>query len=51
MEEHRVATKQMVIDMDSHVMEPPDLWQNYLERLARAGLSREPDVQVLMFQP
>ena len=28
-----------------------NLWQNYLERLARAGLSREPDVQVLMFQP
>ena len=27
------------------------LWQNYLARLARAGLSREPDVQVLMFQP
>ena len=20
-----------VVDMDSHVMEPPDLWQNYLE--------------------
>ena len=28
-----------------------NLWQNYLERLAKAGLSREPDVQVLMFQP
>ena len=28
-----------------------NLWQNYLERLASAGLSREPDVQVLMFQP
>ena len=23
--------KPFVVDMDSHVMEPPDLWQNYLE--------------------
>ena len=23
--------KSLVVDMDSHVMEPPDLWQNYLE--------------------
>ena len=23
--------KPLVVDMDSHVMEPPDLWQNYLE--------------------
>ncbi|MFU8814302.1 MAG: amidohydrolase family protein [Pseudomonadales bacterium] len=25
------STKPFVVDMDSHVMEPPDLWQNYLE--------------------
>ena len=24
-----------VVDMDSHVMEPPDLWDNYLERKYR----------------
>ena len=24
-------SKSLVVDMDSHVMEPPDLWQNYLE--------------------
>ena len=23
--------RSLVVDMDSHVMEPPDLWQNYLE--------------------
>jgi DUF971 family protein len=28
-----------------------DWWQNYLERLERAGLSRDPDVQVIQFQP
>jgi len=27
------------------------LWQDYLRRLAEAGLSREADVQVLTFQP
>ena len=26
-----VTKKSLVVDMDSHVMEPPDLWQNYLE--------------------
>src|SRR6202050_3697210 len=25
------ATDSIVIDCDSHVMEPPDLWENYLE--------------------
>ena len=25
------STKPLIVDMDSHVMEPPDLWQNYLE--------------------
>ena len=25
------ANKSLVVDMDSHVMEPPDLWKNYLE--------------------
>ena len=24
-----------VVDMDSHVMEPPDLWDNYLEEKYR----------------
>ena len=24
-------TKPFVVDMDSHVLEPPDLWLNYLE--------------------
>ena len=24
-------SKPFVVDMDSHVMEPPDLWDNYLE--------------------
>jgi len=28
-----------------------DWWQNYLDRLERAGLSRDPDVQVIQFQP
>ena len=23
--------KPFIVDMDSHVMEPPDLWENYLE--------------------
>ena len=23
--------RSLVVDMDSHVLEPPDLWQNYLE--------------------
>ena len=23
--------KPLVVDMDSHVLEPPDLWDNYLE--------------------
>ena len=23
--------KPFVVDMDSHVLEPPDLWENYLE--------------------
>ena len=27
------------------------LWQDYLERLDRAGASRDPEVQVLHFQP
>ncbi|MCB1856003.1 MAG: DUF971 domain-containing protein [Halieaceae bacterium] len=26
-------------------------WQDYLDRLARAGLSRDPEVQVIQFQP
>ena len=26
-----VRAKPLVVDMDSHVLEPPDLWQNYLE--------------------
>ena len=26
-----VTKKSLVVDMDSHVMEPPDLWKNYLE--------------------
>ena len=26
-----ITNKSLVVDMDSHVMEPPDLWQNYLE--------------------
>lgn len=25
------TSKPFVVDMDSHVMEPPDLWDNYLE--------------------
>jgi len=25
------SSKPFVVDMDSHVMEPPDLWENYLE--------------------
>ena len=25
------SNKPFVVDMDSHVMEPPDLWDNYLE--------------------
>jgi DUF971 family protein len=26
-------------------------WQNYLDRLSQAGLSRDPEVQVIQFQP
>ncbi len=29
------APKPFVVDMDSHVMEPPDLWENYLEEKYR----------------
>jgi DUF971 family protein len=29
----------------------PRLWQDYLDRLQAAGASRDPDVQVLHFQP
>jgi DUF971 family protein len=29
----------------------PRLWQEYLDRLDRAGASRDPDVQVIQFQP
>ena len=25
------VARPFVVDMDSHVMEPPDLWENYLE--------------------
>ena len=25
------SNQSLVVDMDSHVMEPPDLWVNYLE--------------------
>ena len=27
----QTSAKPYVVDMDSHVMEPPDLWLNYLE--------------------
>jgi predicted TIM-barrel fold metal-dependent hydrolase len=30
-----MSTKPFVVDMDSHVMEPPDLWQTYLEEKYR----------------
>ena len=26
-----VSTKPVVVDMDSHVLEPPDLWEEYIE--------------------
>ncbi len=29
----------------------PQRWQDYLDRLAQAGASRDPDVQVVQFQP
>lgn len=29
----------------------PQRWQDYLDRLAAAGASRDPDVQVIQFQP
>ena len=29
----------------------PRRWQDYLDRLAEAGASRDPDVQVIQFQP
>ncbi len=29
----------------------PRLWQDYLDRLNRAGASRDPDIQVIQFQP
>ena len=29
----------------------PKLWQDYLDRLSQAGASRDPDVQVMHFQP
>jgi DUF971 family protein len=31
--------------------EKPRLWQQYLDRLEQAGASRDPDVQVIHFQP
>jgi DUF971 family protein len=31
--------------------EQPRLWQQYLDRLEQAGASRDPDVQVIHFQP
>jgi DUF971 family protein len=31
--------------------EQPSRWQQYLDRLERAGASRDPDVQVINFQP
>ena len=33
------------------VSENTALWQQYLEKLQKAGQSREPDVQVLQFDP
>ena len=44
----------LVVDMDSHVMEPPDLWQNYLEpryrdraiRIERHGCVTDDNVEV-----
>ena len=32
-------------------IEQPRRWQDYLERLERAGANRDPDVQVIQFQP
>ncbi len=31
--------------------EQPRRWQDYLDRLDRAGANRDPDVQVIQFQP
>lgn len=32
-------------------VQQPHYWQDYLDRLAAAGASRDPDVQVIHFQP
>lgn len=35
-----MAEKQMIIDADGHILEPPDLWENYLEEKYRARAIR-----------
>ncbi len=29
----QTATRELLIDGDSHILEPPDLWERYLEEI------------------